>query len=118
MTDSAMQQEWNTLRLDLLQDVAAADHIQSQVWDEFLEALTTAFDYQVPQYPIYRLLRTFAIVRWPLLRPMCQTEQIVRDATRMLRDCSELKGKLDTDLLESEMEVLRKLMSEDLENKN
>lgn len=110
MSESSLQEEWNDLRLRLFLDVADAEPVDGEVWNEFLSVLTTAFDHKVPSYSHYRALRTFAISRWPLLKPLCSNEEIVVEVTEVLRHTIVHRELVDADTLEAEMELLRQLL--------
>ena len=67
MNNPTLQADWDALRLTLFRDVAETEHVNGEEWNNFLDVLTTAFDYKAPIYTIYRPLRTFAVARWPCL---------------------------------------------------
>ncbi len=110
MTDSNLQGEWNEIRKKLFLDVVDAAHISGDAWNEFLSVLTIAYDYKVPAYSNYRALRTFAVSRWPLLKPLCQNEEILTAATEVLRHTVVQRELENADALEDEMELLRQLL--------
>jgi len=112
MNDQTLQSEWDALRLQLFKEVSEADHVSGEVWNEFLAALSAAYDYKAPVYSIYRSLRTFAVARWPLLKPQCKNEVILREVTDVLLHSVDQQKAANADALETEMEVLRKLLDD------
>ncbi len=93
------QAQWNTLRLDVLVQVASVqldgDAELKTLWERYRVALTDAFDHPVPAHSVYRQLRTFAVARWPVLmeivtRPLNQANMrqervpILSEAIKML----------------------------------
>jgi len=113
LNDQTLQLEWNALRLTLFKEVAVCEHMSGEVWDNFLHALTEAYDYEVPVYSIYRPLRTFAVARWPLLKAHCKNEKILREVTEVLRHSIVQRENANADALETEMELLRQLLDDD-----
>ena len=113
MNNPTLQADWDALRLTLFRDVAETKHVNGEEWNNFLDVLTTAFDYKAPIYTIYRPLRTFAVARWPLLKPLCTNKTILREVTEILHHSVVQQETANADSLETEMEILRQLLNED-----
>lgn len=113
------EQDWHTLRHELLVDVAELPRVHDPLLREFLGALTQAFDRLVPPYAIYRRLARFKSGQWPLLRNLIdsdlpldelQSSGVLARATRLLAVAHEKHGEAHVEALEVELEVLRKLL--------
>ena len=138
--DGAIEAEWDALRLALLLEVAtvAVPDGSARTWRALEVALTDAFDRPVPVRPVYRRLRTFARVRWPVLRAVLEGAVRVGDAstdgsaeraeeasgdaslaalldeaTVLLAVAARARGRHDDDALEREVALLRRLLGED-----
>ena len=89
-----------------------------------------AFDRPAPPYPAYRRLRTFARVRWPVLRAVLEgagragdgsaddpvdgrLDALLDETTEALAAAARARGRHGADALEREMALLRRLLGDD-----
>ena len=124
--DTVLQDEWDTLRLNLFIEVMQLhihDDLQ-EIWQRFRIALTDAFDRILPVYPVYRQLRTFAIAHWPVLKKIVddsgqtpedivELAKIIQEVTQVLEHALDERMKDHADQLETEMDLLRTLLATD-----
>ena len=130
-----LEEDWDALRLALLIEVASVDAPGGSAARRraFEVALTDAFDRPAPAYPAYRRLRTFARVRWPVLRAVLEgagragdagdgsvddpvdgrLDALLDETTEALAAAARARGRHGADALEREMALLRRLLGDD-----
>ena len=117
------QTDWDAVRLSLLSELSlltVSDALTTS-FHTMLVALTDAYDQPIPNYTVYRQLRTFQIARWPLLRNLLQGHKnaavdeialakIIEQVTTMAQHAVEAADQYQADSLEVDMAVLSQLL--------
>ena len=117
--------QWDAVRGRLFASVAGVGPPDAldEAWARFRAATAEAFDRPVPDYPVYRSLRTFAVARWPQLLAVVggaadagldpdALRAPLDEATAVLREACAARERGTVDRLEREMELLRALLDE------
>lgn len=112
-----MRDDWDEVRFALLCAVSTSDAsaCDASTWRALELAVVSAYDRPVPAYPIYRELRTFALVRWPQLARILDSDTdataSLDDVVQALERIIDIRDRGVSDALETEMALLSELLN-------
>jgi len=117
------QSDWDEVRFTLLRELSSLDvpDFIEQPVHAMLVALTDVYDRPLPNYTVYRQLRTFLVARWPLLKNLLKPSHaslidqkaligIVEQVTLLAQHAIAATEQSQADSLQVDMTVLTQLL--------